>query len=65
MTVNGKNTDIAATDIVAAGTAMGLKERHCKNIIEECAEVIAHFSDFAKEVGIRKETVDYINSIIN
>ncbi|MBD5408708.1 MAG: type II toxin-antitoxin system HipA family toxin [Treponema sp.] len=65
MTVNGKTTDIKAADIVAAGTAMGLKERCCKDIIEECAEVIAHFSDFAKEAGIRKETVDYINSIIN
>ena len=65
MTVNGKTTDIAATDIVAAGTAMGLKERRCKDIAEECTEVIAHFSDFAKEAGIRKETVDYINSIIN
>lgn len=65
MTVNGKTTDIAATDIVAAGTAMGLKERRCKDIAEECTEVIAHFPDFAKEAGIRKETVDYINSIIN
>ena len=65
MTVNGKTTDIAATDIVAAGTAMGLKERRCKDIAEECTKVIAHFSDFAKEAGIRKETVDYINSIIN
>ncbi|MBD5406655.1 MAG: type II toxin-antitoxin system HipA family toxin [Treponema sp.] len=70
MTVNGKTTDIAATDIaatdiVAAGTAMGLKERRCKDIAEECTEVIAHFPDFAKETGIRKETVDYINSIIN
>ena len=65
MTVNGKTTDIAATDIVAAGTAMGLKERRCKDIAEECTEVIAHFPDFAKEVGIRKETVDYINSVIN
>ena len=65
MTVNGKTTDIATTDIVAAGTAMGLKERRCKDIIEECAEVISHFADFAKEAGLRKETVDYINSIIN
>ncbi|MDE6244625.1 MAG: type II toxin-antitoxin system HipA family toxin, partial [Treponemataceae bacterium] len=65
MTVNGKTTDIAATDIVAAGTAMGLKERRCKDIAEECTEVIAHFPDFAKEAGIRKETVDYINSVIN
>ena len=65
MTVNGKTTDIKAADIVAAGKTMGLKERRCKDIIEECAEVIAHFSDFAKEAGIRKETVDYINSIIN
>ena len=65
MTVNGKTTDIGVADIVAAGKAMGLKERHCKDIIEECAEVIAHFSDFAKEAGLRKETVDYINSVIN
>ena len=65
MTVNGKTTDIAATDIVAAGTAMGLKERRYKDIAEECTEVIAHFPDFAKEAGIRKETVDYINRIIN
>lgn len=65
MTVNGKTTDIKAADIVAAGTAMGLKERRCKDIAEECTEVIAHFSDFAKEAGLRKETVDYINSVIN
>lgn len=64
MTVNGKTTDIGAADIVAAGTAMGLKERRCKDIIEECAEVIGRFSDFAKEVGLQKETVDYINSVI-
>ena len=65
MTVNGKTTDIKAVDIVVAGKTMGLKERRCKDIIEECAEVIAHFSDFAKEAGLRKETVDYINSVIN
>ena len=33
-------------------------------IIEECMEVICHFLDFAKEAGVRKETVDYINSFI-
>ena len=65
MTVNGKTTDIKAADIVAAGKTMGLRERRCKDIIEECAEVIAHFSEFAKEAGLRTETVDYINSVIN
>ena len=65
MTVNGKTTDINAADIVAAGKAMGLKERRCKDIIEECAKIIAHFSNFAKEAGLRKETVDYINGVIN
>lgn len=65
MTVNGKTTNIKTADIVAAGKAIGLKERRCKDIIEECAEVIDRFPDFAKEAGLRKETVDYINGIIN
>lgn len=64
MTINGKTTDIGVADMLAAGKIMGLKERRCKDIIEECMEVICHFSDFAKEAGIRKETVDYINSVI-
>lgn len=64
MTVNGKTTDITAADIVAAGKAMGLKEKRCKDIIDECADVITHFSDFAKEAGLRKETVDYISGVI-
>lgn len=64
MTVNGKTTDIALADMVAAGKSMGLKERRCKDIIEECAEVVSRFSDFAKEVGIRKDTADYIDGII-
>ena len=65
MTVNGKTTGIGAADIVAAGNTMGLKERRCKDIIEECTEIISRFPDFAKEAGLRKETVDYISSIIN
>lgn len=64
MTVNGKTTDITAADIVAAGKAMGLREKRCKDIIDECAEVISHFSDFAEKAGIRKETVDYISGVI-
>ncbi|MCH5293952.1 MAG: type II toxin-antitoxin system HipA family toxin [Treponema sp.] len=64
MMVNGKTTDITAADIVVAGKAMGLKEKRCKDIIDECADVISHFSDFAEEAGIRKETVDYISGVI-
>lgn len=65
MTVNGKTTDIGVADMLVAGKDMGLKERRCKDIIEECAEVIGHFPDFAKDAGIRKETVDYIERIIS
>lgn len=65
MTINGKTTDINYSDLLAAGSRMGLKARRSKNIISEVLAAVEKFSTFAKEVGIKEKTYAYIDSIIS
>ena len=65
MTINGKTTEITNTDLLAAGSQMGLKPRRCKDIISEILSVVESFSIFAEQAGIREKTYAYINSIIS
>ena len=64
MTVNGKQTDIGLSDLIEAGSRMEIKERRCKDIINEVKQAVSKFNSFAEQVGIKEKTADYINSII-
>lgn len=65
MTVNGKTTGIAYLDLLSAGNNMGISRKTCKVIIDEMESVVQNYAYYAKDVGIRRETIDYINEIIN
>ena len=65
MTVNGKQTDIGLSDLIEAGNRMEIKERRCKDIINEVRSVVGRFSSFAEQVGIKEKTANYINSILD
>lgn len=65
MTINGKQTDIGLSDLIEAGNRMEIKERRCKDIINEVRSVVGRFSSFAEQVGIKEKTANYINSIID
>ncbi len=64
MTVNGKRSEIGYDDLVLAGTKMGIKERHCKEIINEISMSTGKFKSFAEPVGIKEKTAEYISSVI-
>ncbi len=64
MTINGKNVGITCTDLIESGQNMGLSTRQCKDIINEVKPIVLHFSDYAEDVGIKGETINYINGII-
>lgn len=64
MTVNGKTTGIGLSDLLEAGSKMGIKERRCKDIIREVLTSVREFSVFAEQVGIKEKTCQYIHSII-
>lgn len=65
MTVNGKQTEIGLSDLIEAGNRMEIKERRCKDIINEVRSVVGRFSSFAEQVGIKEKTANYINSILD
>lgn len=64
MTVNGKTTEIGMADFLEAGKKMEIKERRCKDIINEISASVARFSTFAEQAGIKEKTCNYIESII-
>ena len=64
MTVNGKTIEIGLSDLIEAGSKMGMKERRCKATINEVSATVSNFSRFAEQAGIKERTYDYINSII-
>ncbi len=64
MTINGKTMEIEASDLLKAGNEMGIKERRCKDIINEVGASVAEFPVFAERVGIKEQTCEYINSVI-
>lgn len=64
MTVNGKTMGIGLSDVLEAGNKMGIKERRCKDIINDVKTAISEFPKIAEQVGIKENTFEYINSII-
>ena len=64
MTVNGKTDNIELSDLLEAGKVMGIRDRRCKNIINDIQRVVYGFSEYASRVGVREPTADYISSII-
>lgn len=65
MTVNGKTTEIGLSDLLEAGAKMGIKERRCKDIISEIDASVSGFATFAEQAGIKEETFEFINSVID
>lgn len=65
MTVNGKTTEITLSDLLEAGTKMGVKERRCKDIISEIGASVSSFATFAEQAGIKEKTLEYINSVLS
>ncbi len=64
MTINGKQTEIGLNDLIEAGSRMDIKERRCKEIINEVRLTVSKFNTFAEQVGIKEKTANYISSII-
>ena len=64
MNINGKTTEIELFDLLEAGAKMGIKERRCKDIINEIGIKVSGFKSFAEQVGIKEKTYNYINSVI-
>lgn len=65
MTVNGKTTEIALSDLLSAGEKMGIKGRRCKDIISEIAASVSDFVTYAEQAGIKEKTYEYIISVID
>ncbi len=64
MSVNGKTNEIEAADLFAAGEKMRIKEKRYKDIISEIGGKVSGFASFAEQAGIKEETYNYINSVI-
>lgn len=65
MTVNGKTMEISFTDLVESGINMGIKEKRCKDIINEIHTEVLSFTKYAEMAGLGEPTADYILSVIN
>lgn len=65
MTVNGKTTEIGLSDLLEAGAKMGIKERRCKDIINEIGVSVSGFAAFAEQAGIKEKTFAFINSVLD
>ena len=55
---------IGLSDVLEAGNKMGIKERRCKDIINDVKTAVSEFPKIAEQVGIKENTFEYINSII-
>ncbi len=64
MTVNGKTNEIGLIDLLAAGEKMWIKEKRCKDIINEVKDKVLAFNIFAEQAGIKEQTYNYIHSVI-
>ncbi len=64
MTINGKTSGITTEDMLACGNKMDLKALKCKKIIEEIQGVVKQWQDIAHSVGIRKKTIDLIQTVL-
>lgn len=64
MTVNGKYSEIGLDDLIKAGASMGIREKRCKDMINEVNNSVTDFLSIAENVGIKEKTAHYIDSII-
>ena len=64
MSINGKTVEIGLSDLLQAGSKMGIKQRRCKEIIREVADSVDNFQVIAQRVGIKEKTCEYIDSMI-
>ncbi|MBQ8666583.1 MAG: type II toxin-antitoxin system HipA family toxin [Lachnospiraceae bacterium] len=64
MTVNGKHSEIGLDDLIKAGASMGIREKRCKDMINEVNNSVTDFLSIAENVGIKEKTAHYIYSTI-
>ena len=64
MSINGKTVEIGLSDLLQAGSKMGIKQRRCKEIMREVADSVDNFQVIAQRVGIKEKTCEYIDSMI-
>ena len=62
MSINNKWTDITKDDLLAVASAMNIKKP--REIIEKAIDVASHWPDYAKPLGIPKETIRAIYSTL-
>lgn len=59
LSLNGKQDKFTYEDLVTVAENMGI--RNCKHIIEQIAETLSHWKDYAKEAGVKEEHSKIIN----
>ena len=64
MTVNGKSKDVNISDLIAAGKSMDISVQKCKNVINEVAEAVRKWPEFAGYAQIKEQTMELIRSIL-
>lgn len=65
MSVNGKNTDVGRTDLVAAGMVAGLGESVCRDIIDGVREAVCGWLRFAAEAEVPDSVAAKIERQLN
>ena len=58
MSLNGKQDNFSMEDLQRVGENMGIRNR--KAIVEEVAESVSHWMEYAKDCGVRAEHADII-----
>lgn len=64
MTINGKKSKIEPQDILSAGKAMGISRQKCNSICEEVLEAVKNFRQLALDAGIKEQTVNLIEKVM-
>ncbi len=55
MSMNGKRDDFSLQDFIDCGSAISLQRGRAKSIVQEVAEVVRHWPDFAQQAGIDEQ----------
>lgn len=63
MSINKKTTKITSQDLLDVATAMEIS--HPREILEKTADSISLFPGYAKEAGVSKENIDYIQGFLD
>lgn len=64
MSINNKLSSITFNDLLEAGKNMEIKRSTCLKIIEEVKQVVKNFETYASNVGINKNRIQEIKTIL-